>query len=114
VPVAFDKVPFAPGGRLVEVIDQWVHNTAVPHADEDFTISDELKIHLKKGHKYLFNIGSIGQPRNSDTRASFAIFDSDAQTVTRCRVPYDVAAVQAKIREKGLPERLAVRLGLGR
>ncbi|MBE6359241.1 MAG: metallophosphoesterase family protein [Lentisphaerae bacterium] len=114
VPVAFEKVPFAPGGRLVEVMEQWEHSTVYPPADDDFTISDELEVRLAKGHKYLFNIGSIGQPRNGDNRASFAVFDSDAQTVTRYRVPYDIAAVQAKIREAGLPERLAARLEWGR
>jgi diadenosine tetraphosphatase ApaH/serine/threonine PP2A family protein phosphatase len=114
VPVAFDKAPFASGRKLVEVIDQWEHSAVYPLADEDFTIADELEVKLVKGHKYLFNIGSIGQPRNSDNRASFAIFDTDGQTVTRYRVPYDIAAAQAKVREAGLPEKLALRLEWGR
>ena len=114
VPVAFDKMPFAAGGKLVEVIDQWEHNFNYPLADDDFTIADELEVQLKKGHKYLFNIGSIGQPRNGDNRASFAIYDDVAQTVTRYRVPYDIAATQAKVRAAGLPEKLALRLQKGR
>ena len=72
-----------------------------------------LTVKLEKGHKYLFNIGSIGQPRNSDPRASFAIYDTDAQTVSRCRVPYNIAAAQQKVLEANLPERLAMRLALG-
>ena len=80
----------------------------------DFTISDELEVKLLKGHKYLFNIGSIGQPRNGDNRASFAVFDSDKQCVTRYRVPYNIAAAQEKVRAAGLPERLAARLEWGR
>jgi diadenosine tetraphosphatase ApaH/serine/threonine PP2A family protein phosphatase len=114
VPVAFDNVPFASGGRLVNVIDSWEHSAAFPTADDDFTISDELAVKLLKGHKYLFNIGSIGQPRNGDNRASFAVFDSDAQVVTRYRVPYDLASTQEKVRAAGLPERLAARLEWGR
>lgn len=114
VPVAFDKVPFAAGGRLVEEIDGWIHNSLCPEADENFSISDELTVCLARGHKYLFNIGSIGQPRNGDNRASFAIFDSTAQTVTRYRVPYNIAAAQEKNMAAGLPERLALRLGWGR
>ena len=114
VPVAFDKAPFASGRKLVEVIDHWEHSAAFPPADEDFTIADELEVKLAKGHKYLFNIGSIGQPRNGDTRASFAVYDKEAETVTRYRVPYDIASAQAKVREAGLPERLALRLEWGR
>ena len=114
VPVAFDKMPFAVGGRLVEKISGWEENSDMPEANEDFSIADELEIPLQKGHKYLFNIGSIGQPRNGDTRASFAIFDSGKETVTRYRVPYDIQAAQEKVLAAGLPERLAVRLGIGR
>ena len=114
VPVAFDRMPFAAGGKMVEVIEAWEHDFAYPIADDDFTIADELKVPLQKGHKYLFNIGSIGQPRNGDNRASFAIYDSEAQTVTRYRVPYDIAAAQEKVRAAGLPEKLALRLARGR
>ena len=114
VPVAFDKAPFSVGGRLVDMIESWNYNADNLLADEDFSISDKLEVKLEKGHKYLFNIGSIGQPRNGDNRASFAVFDSDAQTVSRFRVPYDIASVQAKVRAAGLPERLAQRLEEGR
>jgi len=85
-----------------------------PAADEDFTVSDELTVQLVKGHKYLFNIGSIGQPRNGDIRASFAVFDSEANTVTRYRIPYDITVTQGINREAGLPERLSLRLEWGR
>lgn len=114
VPVAFDKVPFASGGKVVDTIEAWEHNLDNPAADEDFSIADSLTIQLETGHKYLFNIGSIGQPRNNDTRASFAVYDSDAKTVTRYRVPYDIAAAQKKVNDAGLPERLALRLEWGR
>ncbi|MBE6356900.1 MAG: metallophosphoesterase [Lentisphaerae bacterium] len=114
VPVAFEKVPFAPGGKLVEAIEGWERNLVYSLADDDFSIADELEVSVKKGHKYLFNIGSIGQPRNGDCRASFAVYDSEAQTVTRYRVPYDIAATQEKVRAAGLPEKLALRLAKGR
>ena len=114
VPVAFDKAPLAMGRHLVERIDGWESNLFYPEADEDFSLADELPVQLERGHKYLFNIGSIGQPRNGDPRSSFAVYDDEAQTVTRYRIPYDVAAAQAKVRAAGLPERLAVRLACGR
>jgi diadenosine tetraphosphatase ApaH/serine/threonine PP2A family protein phosphatase len=70
------------------------------------------------GSRHLFNPGSVGQPRDSDWRAAFAIYD-DAPTdgvdcVTFYRVPYDVAAAQAAIRAAKLPERLAARLSSGK
>ena len=74
---------------------------------------DELTVELKIGHKYLFNIGSIGQPRNGDPRASFAVIDTKNNTVTRYRLPYDISAAQNKIIDAGLPERLAIRLAAG-
>ena len=114
VPIAFDKVPFAaPGSKLVESIEAWEHNSANPEADENFRIADELTVTLETGHKYLFNVGSIGQPRNHDPRASFAVYDSSAMTVSRYCLPYDVETTQAKIRAAGLPERLANRLVFG-
>lgn len=117
VPVAFDKIPFASSERrAVEAIPEWEGKMAdgedIP--EEMFTVADMLTVRLEKGHKYLFNIGSIGQPRNCDPRASFAIFDTDAQTVSRCRVPYDIAAAQQKVLDAGLPDRLALRLSIGR
>lgn len=69
---------------------------------------------LLPGRRYLINPGSIGQPRDGDWRAAFAIFDSEARRVTYIRVPYDVAGAQKRIREAQLPERLAGRLGMGR
>ncbi|HWG17160.1 MAG TPA: metallophosphoesterase family protein [Acidobacteriaceae bacterium] len=64
--------------------------------------------------RQLVNPGSIGQPRDYDWRAAFAIYDSDACTVTYHRVPYDVAKAQGRILMARLPERLAARLREGR
>ena len=69
---------------------------------------------LQPDIKYFINAGSVGQPRDGDPRACGLIYDTGAQTITRYRVPYDIAAVQAKIRAAGLPEFLASRLELGR
>ena len=115
IPVAFDKAPFPSADRkLVEQIDAWEHNFYYPEADENFMLADELPVKLEKGHKYLFNIGSIGQPRNNDPRSSFAVYDDVAQTVTRYRMPYNIAAAQEKIIAVGLPERLAWRISVGK
>lgn len=114
VPVAFDMLPASgPTGRAIEVIGDWTSNRNRPENDTDFSVADELAVRCEVGHKYLFNIGSIGQPRNGDPRASFAVIDTSKNTVTRYRIPYDVAAAQNKIIDAGLPERLAMRLAAG-
>jgi predicted phosphodiesterase len=62
----------------------------------------------------LVNPGSVGQPRDGNPDASFAVVDLGAQAVRFLRAGYDVAATQEKIRAAGLPEVEAVRLGYGR
>ena len=74
----------------------------------------EWEIDVPEGTRHLINPGSVGQPRDHDWRASFAIYDTDARTVLFSRVPYDIDAAQAAIRAAGLPERLASRLKDGR
>jgi diadenosine tetraphosphatase ApaH/serine/threonine PP2A family protein phosphatase len=66
-----------------------------------------------RGRRALVNPGSVGQPRDGDPRASFMILDTEADTVTWQRVEYDIAAVQAEMREAGLPTSLVSRLGAG-
>ncbi len=70
-------------------------------------------VKLMTNHKYLFNVGSVGQPRDGDWRAALAIYDTKAATVTLHRLEYDVAACQEKILAAGLPQRLADRLAYG-
>lgn len=62
----------------------------------------------------LVNPGSVGQPRDGDRRAGYAVVDLDARRVAFERVEYDVAAAAAAIREAGLPPELACRLEEGR
>ena len=66
------------------------------------------------GMRYLLNPGSVGQPRDGDWRAAFAMLDDAADTVTFFREPYDLALAQGRILMAGLPERLALRLREGR
>jgi diadenosine tetraphosphatase ApaH/serine/threonine PP2A family protein phosphatase len=69
---------------------------------------------LKESMRYLVNPGSIGQPRDGDWRAAFAMFDSDTGIVTFYRVPYNLKGTQDRIIAAGLPQRLATRLAAGR
>jgi diadenosine tetraphosphatase ApaH/serine/threonine PP2A family protein phosphatase len=66
------------------------------------------------GLRYLLNPGSIGQPRDGDARAGFAIADLEHEIVEFWRVPYEIAAVQSRMRAARLPEALVQRLSLGR
>ena len=63
--------------------------------------------------KYIVNIGSVGQPRDGNPKASFCIMDSELRHVEIRRVEYDVKTAQSKILKAGLPEILAQRLSIG-
>lgn len=63
--------------------------------------------------KHLVNPGAVGQPRDGNPQASFAIWDTAAQTVEIVRVDYDVADTQRRMFQAELPENMALRLALG-
>jgi len=63
---------------------------------------------------YLINAGSVGQPRDGDPRAAYALFDTETLEVLQRRVPYDYAATRRKIEAAGLPDVLGSRLAIGR
>jgi predicted phosphodiesterase len=63
--------------------------------------------------RMILNPGSVGQPRDRNSRAAYAIYDTEARTWQAHRVEYNVAEVQQRIREAGLPERHAIRLAEG-
>ncbi len=69
---------------------------------------------VETGTTYLLNPGSIGQPRDGDTRAAFAIADLEKSSVEFWRVPYDIESVQKRMGDGGLPEPLILRLSFGR
>jgi predicted phosphodiesterase len=74
----------------------------------------ETRIPLRDGSKYLVNPGSVGQPRDGDPRAAYAIVDADLEQVELFRLNYAVEVAQAKVVKAGLPDVLAQRLGMGR
>ncbi len=64
--------------------------------------------------RYIVNIGSVGQPRDLDARASYAIFDGNTKSIEIVRLEYNIPLAQQKIIDAGLPEVLADRLLVGR
>ena len=91
------------GRRTVELHEYW----------QQLRAEGQTVVPLQPGLKYFINVGSVGQPRDGDPRACYAIFDTDAATVTLRRVEYDVASAQQAVLAVGLPEYLAERLGNG-
>lgn len=72
------------------------------------------KLRIEHGKKYFINVGSVGQPRDGDWRASYCIYDSEKHVVELRRIDYDIYAAQDKIIGVGLPKRLADRLAVGK
>lgn len=92
-------------------------HTHVPLAFEkgsEITGGTYARIKLQLGRRYLINAGSVGQPRDGDNRAAYAIYDIPKKEVELRRIPYDIIAAQDKILKAGLPDRLANRLATGR
>jgi diadenosine tetraphosphatase ApaH/serine/threonine PP2A family protein phosphatase len=72
-----------------------------------------VAVALEAGRRYVINVGSVGQPRDRDPRAAYALWDAGRGTVSLRRVPYDVDTARRKILGAGLPRLLADRLALG-
>ncbi|HML12868.1 MAG TPA: metallophosphoesterase family protein [Xanthobacteraceae bacterium] len=79
-----------------------------------FTPLTGAAIHLLPTRRWLAVLGSVGQPRDGNPAASYAMLDTQRAELTYCRAPYDVEQAAARIRSKGLPAWLADRLTMGR
>ena len=71
-------------------------------------------VHIIEGSKYLLNPGAVGQPRDGDARAAYAIVDTNERRVDLFRLDYAIDQTQTKVVKAGLPEVLAQRLAVGR
>ena len=63
--------------------------------------------------RMIINPGGVGQPRDGDARASYAIYDSESRVIRLYRIPYDIGATQDKMMQAGLPVHLVTRLKYG-
>jgi diadenosine tetraphosphatase ApaH/serine/threonine PP2A family protein phosphatase len=79
-----------------------------------FVPTCDVPVQLLNGRRWLAVLGSVGQPRDGDPAASFAMLDTMSREITYCRVPYDVEAAAERIRANGLPHSLADRLLVGK
>jgi predicted phosphodiesterase len=80
---------------------------SVPRSENEFTLELEADV------LYIVNAGSVGQPRDGDPRAAYALYDTAQKTVSLRRAPYPVEATAADIKKAGLPDVLAQRLFYG-
>jgi diadenosine tetraphosphatase ApaH/serine/threonine PP2A family protein phosphatase len=73
----------------------------------------EKPVRLNPSKRYTVNVGSVGQPRDGDPRASYALYDYEEQILLMRRVSYDLRKAQARFKKAGLPAHNATRLGKG-
>ncbi len=96
----------------------FIGHSHVPLIIEEQT-DGHILVHRKKrllfqpGSRYIINVGSVGQPRDLNPKAAFAVYDSERGEYELLRVEYEVGLTQRKILERGLPAFLAERLALG-
>ncbi|TDI94981.1 MAG: metallophosphoesterase [Caldithrix sp.] len=81
--------------------------------NNEHRVSKKNPLKIKKSRRYIINVGSVGQPRDLNPKASFSIYDNKTNVYENFRVGYAVAETQRKIRETQLPEFLAERLAAG-
>ena len=77
------------------------------------SFTTERTVDLSDASVAMINVGSVGQPRDDDPRAAYAIYDSDAQRVDVHRIEYDIEREADRILRAGLPKILADRLFIG-
>jgi predicted phosphodiesterase len=98
-----------------------VGHSHIPFVAREGTTSPPLLEYLEDGRtvqlgegRLILNPGGVGQPRDGDPRASYALYDADGGTITLHRVEYDIAQTQRKMRAADLPPWLIERLSVGR
>ncbi len=98
-----------------------VGHTHTPTVFEQVALGSSCRVHFPRygeptplgEARLIINPGSVGQPRDSDPRAAYAILDLEARTWEHRRVEYPIEETQNRMRQQGLPHRLAARLQYG-
>ena len=105
----FDTPYCLVGHTHVPVIFEKVGNTRTNAVEPLYNVSWSLEDQSRR----IINPGSVGQPRDSDPRAAYALLDLETMVWEHCRVEYDIERTQKKMRDAGLSERLVARLAFG-
>ncbi len=85
-----------------------------PQGCEMYYLEDGTRLRLSREHKLVINPGGVGQPRDGDPRAAYAVYDAESETIALHRVEYDIPTTQKLMEEAGLPRWLIERLSIGR
>jgi diadenosine tetraphosphatase ApaH/serine/threonine PP2A family protein phosphatase len=85
----------------------------ITEASEVRPLNPGDKIKLNQNKKFIVNVGSVGQPRDRDPRATFILFDDDQNTIQFFRIEYNWEKTAEKIIKAGLPQTLAHRITVG-
>lgn len=81
---------------------------------DEISFGPFLRLSIEDNKRYIVNVGSVGQPRDGDSRAAFAIYDTTQRSIEIKRAAYDFKLTQGRILKAGLPEFLASRLNKGK
>jgi diadenosine tetraphosphatase ApaH/serine/threonine PP2A family protein phosphatase len=87
---------------------------STPKNAQCFIPTSGIAIPLSGARKWLAVLGAVGQPRDENPAAAYAVFDTACSALTFCRVAYDIETAVQKIERAGLPEILGARLFIGR
>ena len=90
------------------------HVAGIFMSDHSGRVATKRGWDIRRGEKYIINVGSVGQPRDGDWRLSFGILDTEQWTYEHVRSEYDVQTASRKILQAGLPRLLAERILAGR
>jgi diadenosine tetraphosphatase ApaH/serine/threonine PP2A family protein phosphatase len=108
--------------RCLDIWDDLATATFIGHSHlcKAFALSEDevfevvpTKFEIRPDHRYIISVGSVGQPRDYDPRASYTVFDTDEKTFEFLRVPYDIDGAAQKIFDSNLERNFANRLFLG-
>jgi len=108
--------------RCLDIWDRLANITFIGHSHlcKSFALTETevfevvaTKFEIRPDHRYIVSVGSVGQPRDYDPRASYTIFDTDEKTFEFKRVGYDIDAAAEKILASKLERNFANRLFLG-
>lgn len=104
IEASFDQLVSGKFGVKLCFFGHTHRGVAHEHDGTRFRSLEGDKLELHPDRHYLVNPGSVGQPRDGDERAAFALYDTGRRTIEFCRVAYDVEAMQDKRRKAGLDE----------
>ncbi|MFW5869252.1 MAG: metallophosphoesterase family protein, partial [Armatimonadota bacterium] len=92
---------------------EWFVDSGDGHLPVEHPLPSGGSLHLKSDNLYLVNPGAVGQPRDGNELASFAIYDDEAREIVIHRVAYDIAKAALQMQEAGLPDAMHSRLWMG-